>query len=293
MTGPRPTGNRSLVTRIRMHESSFPVRIFDVDAFGDLRTAVLLRFLWQTASDASTAVGYDLEWYERAGTLWIIRRTRVEVLTPPRYRDALTIRTWVADIRRVRSQREYDVRRADGTAVARATTDWVYVDLARGALVQPPLEMQRALMPEGVTSQPRLASLAATPPAAAGRGSRRVELADLDTVSHVNNAQYSVFVEQMVWDALAARGWHLETTPTAARPRLVAHDLEYFEAARYGDQLEGSVWVTAIDADRFDTDCQLTIDGQRSLHARSTWRWPDGPRPDALRRAIDSLAARA
>lgn len=273
-----------------MHESAFPVRIFDVDAFGDLRTAVLLRFLWQTASDASTAVGYDLEWYERAGTLWIIRRTRVEIAAPPRYRDVLTIRTWVADIRRVRSQRQYEVHRADGAVAARATTDWVYVDLARGALVQPPVEMQRALMPAGVASGPRLPSLAAPPPAAAARGVRRVELADLDTVSHVNNAQYAVFVEQMVWDALAARGWPLDTAPSAARPRLAAHDLEYFEAARYGDHLEGAVWVTAIDADGFDSDCLLSLDGQRSLHARSTWRWPDGPPPEGLRRAVDSLA---
>ena len=273
-----------------MHSTSFPIRIFDVDAFGDLRTPVLLRFLWQTASDASTAVGYDLEWYERAGTLWIIRRTRVQMLAPARYRDVLSIRTWVADIRRVRSQREYEVHNADGTAVARATTDWVYVDLARGALVQPPVEMQHALMPDGVTSQPRLPSLAAAPPPAAAAGTRRVELADLDTVSHVNNSQYSVFVEQMVWDALAARGWTLDPLPHAVRPRLVGHDLEYFEAARYGDRLDGAVWVTAIDDDRFETDCQLTINGQRSLHARSIWRWPDGAVPESLRRAVASLA---
>ena len=276
-----------------MHSSTFPVRIFDVDAFGDLRTPVLLRFLWQTASDASTAVGYDLEWYERAGTLWIIRRTRVELLAPVRYRDELTIRTWVSDIRRVRSQRQYAVDRAgDGSPVARAVTDWVYVDLARGALMQPPVEMQRALMPDGVSSEPRLASLATPPPAEAERAARRVEFADLDTVAHVNNAQYSIFVEQMVWDALAKRGWPLQATPGSARPRLVAHDLEYFEAARYGDRLDGAVWVTAIDADRFDTDCQLALDGQRSLHARSTWRWPDGPVAETLRRAVDSLAAR-
>ncbi|MBX3028496.1 hypothetical protein KF840_26680 [bacterium] len=276
-----------------MHESTFPVRIFDVDAFGELRTPVLLRFLWQSASDASTAVGYDLEWYERAGTLWIIRRTRVEMLAPIRYRDALTVRTWVADIRRVRSQRRYEVRNGDDRPVASATTDWVYVDLARGALVQPPVEMQRALMPGGVASQPRLPSLAVAPPAAAARGTRRVELADLDTVSHVNNAQYSVFVEQFVWDALAARGWTLDPAPAAARPRLLAHDLEYFEAARYGDALDGAVWVTAIDADRFETDCQLSLRGQRSLHARSTWRWPDAPCPESLRRAVDGLVAPA
>ena len=274
-----------------MHQSHFPVRIFDVDVFGELRTPVLLRFLWQAASDASTAVGYDLEWYERAGTLWIIRRTRLETLAPVHYRDELTIRTWVSDIRRVRSQREYVVeRRGDGAAVARAATDWVYVDLARGALVQPPVELQRALMPDGVTSQKRPPSPAAPPPAHAARVARRVELADLDTVAHVNNAQYSVFVEQMVWDALAARGWCLDVAPGAPRPRLAGHDIEYFEAARYGDHLDGAVWVSAISDGGFETDCQLSIDGRRSLHARSAWRCVDAPTPPALATAIRSLA---
>ena len=44
-----------------MHASHFPVRIFDVDVFGELRTAVLLRFLWQTASDASTGQRVDAD----------------------------------------------------------------------------------------------------------------------------------------------------------------------------------------------------------------------------------------
>jgi acyl-CoA thioesterase FadM len=276
-----------------MHASQFPVRIFDVDVFGELRTAVLLRFLWQTASDASAAVGYDLEWYERAGTLWIIRRTRLERLAPVHYRDALTIRTWVSDIRRVRSQREYTVVRADdGGAVARATTDWVYVDLARGALVQPPPDLQRALMPDGVTSQPRPPSHAGPPPQTAARCVRRVELADLDTVAHVNNAQYSVFVEQMVWDALAARGWRLDPQAGAPRARLTALDLEYFEAARYGDHLAGAVWVTALAADRFETACELAIGGRRALRAHGTWRWEGGSLPAGLGTALRSLAGR-
>jgi len=272
-----------------MHASHFPVRIFDVDVFGELRTPVLLRFLWQTASDASAAVGYDLEWYERAGTLWIIRRTRLEWLAPVHYRDALTVRTWVSDVRRVRSQREYVVER-DGMAVARAATDWVYVDLTRGALVQPPVELQRALMPDGVTSQKRPPSPAMAPPATAVRLARRVEVADLDTVAHVNNAQYSVFVEQMVWDALAACGWRLEARPGVPRPRLASHDLEYFEAAEFGDELDGAVWVASIGDGEFTTDCQLSIAGRRSLHARSTWRWSDGALPTPLRAALGALA---
>ena len=273
-----------------MHESHFPVRIFDVDAFGQLRTPVLLRFLWQTASDASTAVGYDLEWYERAGTLWIIRRTRLELAAPLRYRDELSIRTWVSDIRRVRSQRQYEVRRAgDAAPVGRAVTDWVYVDLARGALIQPPAEMQAALMPDGVVAEPRRPSLAAPAPAGAWQGTRRVELGDLDTVAHVNNAQYALFVEQATWDALAAHGWSVDPTGAAGHLQLAATDLEYFDSAQYGDQLSAAVWVSAVNDTAFTADCQLLRAGSRSLHARCTWRWSAGALPDALRGAVGRL----
>lgn len=273
-----------------MHESPFPVRIFDVDAFGQLRTPVLLRFLWQTASDASTAVGYDLDWYERAGALWIIRRTRLELSAPLRYRDELTIRTWVSDVRRVRSQRQYEVRRAgEAEPIGRAATDWVYVDLTRGALLQPPREMQQALMPDGVVAEPRQPSIASPPPAHAWRGSRRVELGDLDTVSHVNNAQYALFVEQATWDALAAHGWPVDPFGAAGHLQLAACDLEYFDSAQYLDQLEAAVWMTALDASTFAADCQLLRAGTRSLHARCTWRWSGGELPSALHAAASRL----
>ena len=271
-----------------MHTSTFPVRIFDVDCFGELRSNVLLRWLWQTASDAAAAVGYDLDWYGREGTMWIIRRTRGEWLQPAHYGDQVTVRTWVSDVRRVRSQREYEVRCGEAL-LARVATDWVYVDLGRGALATPPAALQQALMPDGVASRPRPASIAAAPPAAAARLERRVELADLDTLAHVNNAQYAVYVEQLVWDALAARGWQIDPRAPDARPRLAAHDLEYFESAQYGDTLAGAVWISAVDAAGFTSDCQLARAGQRALHARSTWRWSGGALPQALTTALHAL----
>jgi len=273
-----------------MHRTDFEIRIFDVDVFGELRPNVLLRFLWQTASEATAAAGFDVEWYEQRGTLWIIRRTQLAVHAPVVFRDRLSIRTWVSDFRRVRSLREYEVRRvADHALLARATTDWVYVDLARGGLAQPPIEMQRAMMPDGVASVRRVASVAADPPPHAARTTRRVELADLDSVAHVNNAQYPVFVEQATWDALAAHGWPIDPTSPHTRPRLAAHDLEYFDAARYGDVLDCAVWVSAMDDAAFTTECALLRHGGRSVHAQSLWRWPSPPAAD-LRAAVAALA---
>ncbi|MGD9764617.1 MAG: thioesterase family protein [Candidatus Binatia bacterium] len=275
-----------------MPVSEFDVRIYDLDAFGDLRTHVLLRFLWQAASEASAAAGFDVDWYERHGTLWVIRRTQLEVHRPIAHREQLRVHTEVVDIRRVRSQRAYAVRRTDDEAVvAEAITDWVYVDLARRGLAQPPPAMQQAFMPRGVVSRARPASLASAPPASAWRGTRKVELADLDTVAHVNNTRYAVFVEQAVWDALQAHGWTVDPTARGARLRLASHDLEYFDPARYGETIATAVWVSARADYAFTTECQLAGPRGLLLHARSTWRWTDSDVPQVLRRAVERLSA--
>src|SRR3954452_3490957 len=86
-----------------------PVWQADVDAFGELRTATLLRFLQETATRASTDAGFDPAYYARAGTLWLIRRTSLARLEPVRYGDELEATTWIADFRRVRSRRDYVV----------------------------------------------------------------------------------------------------------------------------------------------------------------------------------------
>lgn len=273
-----------------MHTSRFRVQIFDLDAFGELPAHRVLRFMQQAASDASAAVGFDVGWYEREGTLWVIRRTVVDFPTPASYGDELDVRTWVTDMRRVRSQREYEVVRAsDGQLVARGATDWVYVDLARGTPVQPPAEMRQRLMPD-VGARPRPARASAAPPAHAVRTERRVELADLDSVAHVNNAHYAVYVEQAVCDALARHGWRVDPSRRAPRLRARRHDLEYFAAAQYGDRLDALAWTTPADGNGFGSECALSRNGTRILQASSRWAWSGPELPPALCAALSTAS---
>lgn len=272
------------------HTSEFRVQVFDLDAWGALRTNVLLRFLQQAASDASAAAGFDVEWYERTGTLWVVRRTIIEYLAAAAYRDVLEVRTWVSDLRRVRSQREYEVwRPADATLVARGATDWVYIDTVRAAPVRPPEDMRQRLMGDAV-AQPRPPRAATAPPSHAIELSRRVELSEIDSVAHVNNAHYAVYVEQAVYDALAAHGWRVDPGQRAGRPTVARHDLEYFAEAAYTDTLLATVWTADASADGFVTECTLSRAGTRVLHASTRWRHaPDGT-PASLGAAVAALS---
>ena len=64
---------------------------------------------------------------------WVVREHRIEYLLPAFEGEEIEIRTWVENIRRVRSLRRYEfVRTLDGKILVNGETDWVFVDLKTG-----------------------------------------------------------------------------------------------------------------------------------------------------------------
>jgi acyl-CoA thioester hydrolase len=69
-----------------------------------------------------------------SGAIWVVREHKVEYLFPAFESEKIEVRTWVENIRRVRSLRKYEfVRKADEKVLVRGETDWVFVDVATGS----------------------------------------------------------------------------------------------------------------------------------------------------------------
>lgn len=65
---------------------------------------------------------------------WVVREHKIEYLIPAFAGEEIEIRTWVENMRRVRSLRKYEfVRKADGKTLVRGETDWVFVDVTTGS----------------------------------------------------------------------------------------------------------------------------------------------------------------
>ena|SRR5258707_9795007 len=70
---------------------------------------------------------------QAVGATWVVRTHRIEYLSPGFAGDSLTILTWVASFRKVRSLRRYKfIRSSDQTLLAEGETDWVFVDGTTG-----------------------------------------------------------------------------------------------------------------------------------------------------------------
>jgi acyl-CoA thioester hydrolase len=282
----------------RVFRWSAPVWQADVDAFGELRTSTLLKFLQETATRASTDAGFDPAYYVRTGTMWLVRRTTLELEHAVRYGDTLEATTWIADFRRVRSQRRYEVS-AGERSVARATTDWVYVDAVRSRPRTIPLEMERVFVPEGTSSIARVAMPAADPPIGATILSHRVAPYELDALAHVNNAHYVHYVEHAALETAGAAGWSIDRQRAAGgRLRALRHDLEYLDGGLLGEELTIASWPTAVADERLELTTLVTRarDAAPLLRAVSAYGWVDGDRrparlPDALRDAFAAASS--
>ena len=232
-----------------VHEHTFPIRFYECDAHGHVNNANYLRYMQEAAFAASAAAGYDFARYEEMGQSWLIRETEIEFLAPLVYGDTLTIKTWVDDFRRVRSRRRYEFYKNGETApIARAHTDWIYLDTATNQPVAIPEHLKAAFFPEGVPTQAgKRVPFPEPPPPPSGAftATRRVEWRDIDEVGHVNNAVYLSYIEDAGLQVCCAYGWPIPRMAEAGFaiiPR--KHHIEYLQPARIDDPLEIQTWVS-------------------------------------------------
>jgi acyl-CoA thioester hydrolase len=262
------------------HVRTFQVRYYECDSFGRVNHTNYLRYMQEAAFDASAAAGYDLARYEAINRFWLVRETDIKIVRSLRYGDAVEVKTWVADFRRVRSRRLYEFRLVDSKELlASAYTDWAFLDSATSRPVPIPPEMVAAFFPEGPPAmmRPQFPS-PPLPPPGVFRLRRRVEWGEVDGAQHVNNAVYLAYMEDCAMCAAAAYGAPLERMRAGGIVILARrHHIEYRQPALLGDELELVTWLS--DVERTSTVRHYTVsrmsDGALLARARSLLEWAD------------------
>lgn len=281
-----------------IYERTFRVRQYECDAYGHVNHANYLRYMQETAFDASAAAGYDFAWYAAAGHNWLVRESDITYYRPLAYGDSVTVRTWVVDFRRVRSRRAYELRHVgSGELVAEGFTDWVYLqtDTLRPATI--PQEMQLAFFPEGLPENAPVRERFPEPPSVpplAYTTRRLVEWRDLDTMGHVNNANYLAYLEDCGVRAVNHFGWPMSRM-TAVGFGTVArrYRIEYKQAAVLDDDLLVTTWVSDVKRATAVRHYTITRASDQVLLARANalWVWIDLSTGKPVRIPADFLAS--
>ncbi|MDZ7345122.1 MAG: thioesterase [candidate division KSB1 bacterium] len=232
---------------MRTYTRRFRVRHYELDAFNQVNNAVYAHYMQAAAIEASTDAGYSPAWYREHGVGWVIRQLTIRYHQQATYGDELEVTTWVSDMKRVTSNREYDITRlGDGARIARARVNWVYIDLRTGQPARIPQEFFAAFDPSNELEELdiRLQKSRSTDDSFRYRSHRRVQTYEVDTAHHVNNAVYLNWIEQAYFDAVRAAGYPVEQTREQGWLVLQGgHDIEYFEPAFDNDEIEIVSWI--------------------------------------------------
>jgi len=233
------------------HTRTFRVRHSECDAYGHLNSVNYLRFMQETAFDASAAGGYDLQRYTAMKRYWLIRETDIEYFEPIPYDASVEVKTWISDFRRVTSRRAYEFRRAEtGSLCARAFTDWVFLDSETQQPAAIPSALIADFFPEGLPDSFPARSGFLRPPAPPSgifTTRRRVAWHDLDSMFHVNNAVYMGYASECGFQAITAFGWPWDRFLEQGLAILIRRcQIQYLQPALYDDELEISAWTSNV-----------------------------------------------
>jgi acyl-ACP thioesterase len=205
---------------------TFGVHTYEVDAFGTIAIGALSGYLQEVAGQHAAALGVGLDTLMSRGLTWVLARQRIENPVPVVLGDRLEIETWPAGIDRLAALRDFVVRRADGSEVARATTQWFVLDLQTRRPVRPAdvLDPRFPREPSPPVLGPAPAKLPELPEWEAQKRFH-VRYGDIDVNMHVTNTSYPTWAQEVVpREEYRAR-------------RLASLDVQFLAEAHYGSAI--------------------------------------------------------
>lgn len=116
-----------------IYSKTFIIPANAIDENGHVNNVAYVQWMQDIAVEHYESIG-GTNPMQLVGATWVVREHRIEYLLPAFAGEEIEIKTWVENIRRVRSLRKYEfIRKVDGKALVRGETDWVFVDLQTGA----------------------------------------------------------------------------------------------------------------------------------------------------------------
>ncbi len=130
-----------------VYEYSVNVGIDDLDEMEHVNNLVYLKWCLNAAGAHSKQVGWPSLRYHSTGFGFVVRAHKIKYKVPALLGDEIIVKTWVANMEKVSSDRRYQIlRTADGKRLAEAETTWVFVNLKTLELAKIPLEVRQAFV---------------------------------------------------------------------------------------------------------------------------------------------------
>ena len=126
-----------------IYSKTFIIPASAIGENGHVNNVAYVQWMQDIAIEHYSAIG-GTNPMQLAGATWVVREHRIEYLLPAFANEEIEIKTWVENIRRVRSLRKYEfIRKSDGKILVKGETDWVFVDAITGRPLAIPVEVSQ------------------------------------------------------------------------------------------------------------------------------------------------------
>lgn len=196
----------------------------EVDCLRRTTLMTLVDLLLHTAGEDADRNGFGVRTLNLRNASWVLTRLAVEIDRMPAEYDNVQVTTWVSNVSRAMTTRNFDILDARGERIAGAVTNWAMIDLDTRRLLDlhqlPAYDSMTQDFPLPVALPARLSS-----PDAPDTFLHTVVYSDLDFNGHANSVKYL----QWVIDTLPLE-WLLKR-------RFARTEINFLQETRHGDRL--------------------------------------------------------
>ena len=171
---------------------AFTVRSYEAGIANHVTLPTLCNYMQEAAGVNAARLGWGIQTLQTEGHTWMLSRLHVSVTRYVPWGETITVRTWPSGMKgRLIAKRCFLGFDEKGEELFRASSEWLYVDMAAQKIAKLP-ETFADLVPPGTPGfeVPDIGGKFAHLPSVEGSADVLTRHSDLDFNDHVNNVHY-------------------------------------------------------------------------------------------------------
>ncbi len=179
-------------------EKTYTLRVNDYDMYDRLRPSAILDIFQDVAGINADKLGCGYENLKRQGLIWVLLRTKFDVLDYPELYANVVAKTWPHKPGLADFDRDYQIFDTEGKLLVKGTSKWCVCNYISRKILLKKFDMYNCkddefvldpTYPEGIKKVPAM-----SPEEYHETYVARSEFNDLDHNGHVNNTKYADYV---------------------------------------------------------------------------------------------------
>jgi acyl-ACP thioesterase len=109
-------------------DKKYELRFFEMNKHGMASPTAILTLLEETAAEHSLNIDYSVYHLKKQNIGWILMSGMIDMIRYPKYKETITIRTWISKFSLVKGHRENIIFDDSGNVIGKAKGIWAFYD---------------------------------------------------------------------------------------------------------------------------------------------------------------------